>query len=282
VQYKVAKNGTSQKGERMNELTIINQNGQLLVDSRDVADMVGKNHAHLLRDIKGYIDILTNPNLDSLDSTNGNFRSLDFYIPEKYIDSKGETRPCYLITRKGCDMVANKLTGEKGVLFTAAYVTRFEKMEKALILQHTDSYMIEDPIERAKAWIKEQEKKKLLEAKIAQDKPKVLFADSVTAASTSILVGDLAKLIKQNGIDVGEIRLWKWLRNNGYAIKEEGHSYNMPTQKSMNLKVMEVKEGTRINSLGESKITKTTLITGKGQVYFVNKFLASKSDGKED
>jgi Rha family phage regulatory protein len=256
----------------MNELTIINQNGQLLVDSRDVADMVGVRHSDFLEKIGGYETHLTN----------GNFRSLDFYIPEKYIDSKGETRPCYLITRKGCDMVANKLTGEKGVLFTAAYVTRFEQMEKSLIAQRKDSYMIEDPIERAQAWIKEQEQKRLLETKIEQDKPKVLFAESVTASSTSILVGDLAKLIKQNGIDIGEIRLWKWLRNNGYAIKEEGHSYNMPTQKSMDLKVMEVKEGTRINSLGESKITKTTLITGKGQVYFVNKFLASRSDGKED
>ncbi|MDF2675307.1 MAG: phage antirepressor protein [Clostridiales bacterium] len=117
----------------------------------------------------------------------------------------------------------------------------------------------------------------MLESKIEVDKPKVLFADSVTAASTSILVGDLAKLLKQNGIDIGEIRLWKWLRDNKYAIKERGHSYNMPTQISMDLKVMEIKEGTRINSLGESKITKTTLITGKGQVYFINKFLASKS-----
>jgi Rha family phage regulatory protein len=251
----------------MNELTVINQNGQLLVDSREVAEMIGVRHSDLLEKIVGYEKYLTN----------GNFRSLDFFIHGKYIDSKGEERPCYRITRKGCDMVANKLTGEKGVLFTAAYVIRFEEMEKTIAVQRRDSYMIEDPIERAQAWIKEQQQKKLLETKVEQDKPKVLFADSVTAASTSILVGDLAKLIKQNGVDIGEIRLWKWLRGKGYAIKEEGHSYNMPTQKSMDLKVMEIKEGTRINSSGESKITKTTLITGKGQVYFVNKFLAARS-----
>ncbi len=111
-----------------------------------------------------------------------------------------------------------------------------------------------------------------LKNKIEEDKPKVLFADSVTASSTSILVADLAKLLKQNGVDIGEIRLWKWLRDNEYAIKS-GRSQNMPTQKSMDLKVMEVKEGTRIDSEGETKITKTTMITGKGQVYFVNKFL---------
>lgn len=113
----------------------------------------------------------------------------------------------------------------------------------------------------------------LAEQTIEQQKPKVLFAESVTASSTSILVADLAKILKKNGIEIGEIRLWEWLRNNGYVIKEKGRSYNMPTQKSMNLKVMEIKEGTYINSKGESKITKTTLITGKGQIYFVNKII---------
>jgi len=105
----------------MNQLQVINQNGQLLVDSRDVAEMVGVRHSDLLERIGGYIKHLTN----------GKFRSLDFFIESSYIDAKNESRPHYLITRKGCDMVANKMTGEKGVLFTAAYVTKFEEMEKA-------------------------------------------------------------------------------------------------------------------------------------------------------
>ena len=106
----------------MNNLTILNQNGKLVTDSREVADMVGKRHSDLLSDIRGYIEHLTN----------GNFRSSDFFIENKYIDSKGETRPCYLLTKNGCDMVANKMTGEKGVLFTATYVTKFDKMEKQI------------------------------------------------------------------------------------------------------------------------------------------------------
>lgn len=106
----------------MNELTVINYDGQLVIDSREVAEMIGKEHKNLLRDIKGYVDILTGSNLSPL----------NFFIPSTYKDAKGETRPCYLLTRKGCDMVANKLTGEKGVLFTAAYVTKFEEMEKAI------------------------------------------------------------------------------------------------------------------------------------------------------
>jgi len=106
----------------MNELTVINHNGQFVIDSREVAEMVNKRHSDLLESIEGYISHLTN----------GNFRSLDFFIPSTYKDAKGETRPCYLLTRKGCDMVANKMTGEKGVLFTAAYVTKFEEMERTI------------------------------------------------------------------------------------------------------------------------------------------------------
>jgi anti-repressor protein len=106
----------------MNGLTVFNHNGQLVTDSREVAEMVDKNHKELLRDIRNYVDILTGANL----------RSLDFFILHNYKDGKGEIRPCFLITRKGCDMVANKMTGEKGVLFTAAYVTKFEEMERQL------------------------------------------------------------------------------------------------------------------------------------------------------
>lgn len=109
----------------MNELTIINYNGAEVVDSREVAIMTGKQHAHLMRDIKGYADIIEN-------SIESRFGLVDFFIPSAYKDSKGEERPCYLLTKKGCDMVANKMTGEKGVLFTAAYVTAFEKMRKAV------------------------------------------------------------------------------------------------------------------------------------------------------
>lgn len=105
----------------MSQLQVINQNGQLLVDSREVAEMIGKRHDHLLADIRKYVEIL-----DSQD-----FGSQKFFIPTTYLNEQNKVQPCFLITRKGCDMVANKMTGEKGVLFTAAYVTKFEEMEKA-------------------------------------------------------------------------------------------------------------------------------------------------------
>lgn len=109
------------------------------------------------------------------------------------------------------------------------------------------------------------------EAKIEADRPKVLFAESLQISKDSILVADLAKLLKQNGIDIGETRLFKWLRENGYLIKS-GSEYNMPTQRSMDLKIMEIKVGYRGSSDGTTKITRTPKITGKGQMYFINKF----------
>ena len=114
----------------------------------------------------------------------------------------------------------------------------------------------------------------MLEQKIEEDKPKVIFADSVSAAKTSILVGDLAKLIKQNGINIGQNRLFEWLRDNGYLIKG-GSSKNMPTQKAADMGLFEVKESTVNNPDGSVRVTKTTKVTGKGQVYFINKFLGA-------
>lgn len=107
---------------------------------------------------------------------------------------------------------------------------------------------------------------------IQLQQPKVLFADAVSASNNSILVGELAKLIKQNGVDIGQNRLFAWMRENGYLIKRKGEDYNTPTQKSVDLGVIETKEGTRVHPDGHTSITKTPKITGKGQIYFINKF----------
>lgn len=112
-----------------------------------------------------------------------------------------------------------------------------------------------------------------LEVKMEEQKPKVLFAESVEAAKTSILIGELAKLLKQNGINIGQNRLFEWLRNNGYLIKRQGSDYNMPTQRAMEMGLFEIKETTINNPDGSIKINKTSKVTGKGQVYFINLFL---------
>jgi anti-repressor protein len=108
-------------------------------------------------------------------------------------------------------------------------------------------------------------------------RPKAMFADSVSASESTILVRDMAKILKQNGIEIGEKRLFEWLRENGYLIRARGHDRNMPTQKAMDLGLFRVKETTVTRSNGKITISKTPKITGKGQTYFVNKFLKIKT-----
>lgn len=125
----------------------------------------------------------------------------------------------------------------------------------------------------AKALIEAQSVLAAKDKQIEEMKPKALFADAVATSHTSILVGELAKILKQNGIDMGQKRLFAWLREKGYLIKRQGTDYNMPTQKAMELGLFEIKEGSYVNGSGVNITTKTPKITGKGQQYFINKFL---------
>lgn len=125
----------------------------------------------------------------------------------------------------------------------------------------------------ARALIEAQNVLAAKDKQIEQMKPKVVFADAVATSHTSILVGELAKILKQNGIEMGQKRLFAWLREKGYLIKRQGTDYNMPTQKAMDLGLFEIKEGSYVNGSGVNITTKTPKITGKGQQYFINKFL---------
>lgn len=123
----------------------------------------------------------------------------------------------------------------------------------------------------------EQDKRKALEATVEEQKPHVLFSNAVSASKTTIFIGALAKLLKQNGINIGQNRLFEWLRQNGFLVKR-GDNRNMPTQRAMEMGLFEVKERCCLNSNGCNVITKTTFVTGKGQCYFINRFLG-KQDG---
>lgn len=125
----------------------------------------------------------------------------------------------------------------------------------------------------ARALLMADKKIQKLETQIEADKPKVLFADAVSASHTSILVGELAKLISQNGYKIGANRLFAWLRENGYLIKRKGSDWNMPTQRSMEMGLFEIKETNIQHPDGHVTVTKTSKVTGKGQQYFINKFL---------
>lgn len=157
----------------------------------------------------------------------------------------------------------------------------FKKEVKAILktIRQNGMYvtdkLLDDPDLAIKAFTKlkeEREKRKALETQIEEAKPKVLFAEAVETSKTSILIGELAKILKQNGYDMGQKRMFAWLRNNGYLIKRNGADHNMPTQKAMELGLFEIKETAVTHSDGHITVSKTPKITGKGQIYFINKF----------
>lgn len=124
----------------------------------------------------------------------------------------------------------------------------------------------------AKALLVAQRQIEQRDKQLQEMQPKALFADSVCASSTSILIGELAKILKQSGVNTGQQRLFAWMRDNGYLIRRKGADYNMPTQRSMEMQLFEIKETVVTHADGHTSINKTTKVTGKGQVYFVNKF----------
>lgn len=184
----------------MNEL-------QQKLDSREVAEMVGKAHDKLLRDIRTYIEQLS---LSKIGES-------DFFTESKYKNERGKEYPCYLITKEGCEFIAHKLTGVKGTEFTAKYIKRFHQMEN-VIKEHVPQgkELLALAVLEAQKIIEEQT------AQIEEMKPKAIFADAVATSHTSILIGDLAKILKQNGIETGQKRLFEWLRENGYLSKRKG------------------------------------------------------------
>ena len=184
----------------------------------------------------------------------------------------------YIMTRDGFTLLVMGYTGPEAMRVNKAYIARFNEMERELS-SASALPNFEDPVAAARAWADSEERRRIahearlaLEQKMEEVRPKVVFAESIEVAKTSILVGEMAKLIKQaTGYDIGQNRFFEWLRNRGYLHKD-GSQTNMPTQRSMDAGWMEIKEGTRIGSSGESRITRTPKITGKGQIYFINLF----------
>lgn len=242
----------------MNDIILSTQNGEPVVSSRQIAENFGKNHRDVLRAV------------DNLKEDVRNFAQMFFEGTDQ--DSYGREQRAYLMNRDGFTLLAMGFTGKVALEWKLKYIAAFNEMEKKLTEQPqlTRSQLLATALIAAHEELEEKDKQ------IETMKPKVLFADAVSASKKSILVGELAKLLSQNGINIGQNRLFDWMRKNGYLIKDPKRSdYNLPTQRSMEKGLFEIKE-TTIQHSDHVSINRTPKVTGKGQVYFVNLFLKSE------
>lgn len=240
---------------RFGQVRTLDENGKTLFCAKDVAMALGyaKPQNAIDRHCKGA--------LKRGIPTNGGIQQM-LFIPEGDIyrlAAKSELPGADEFERWIFDEVLPAIRKHGG------YLTP-EKVEEALLNP--------DTIIRLATDLKtEREKRMRLEEQAQKDKPKVLFADAVATARTSILIGELAKIMKQNGIDMGQNRLFEWMRRNGYLIQRKGTDYNMPTQRAMEAGLFEIKETSITHADGHVSVNKTPKVTGKGQQYFINRFL---------
>lgn len=247
------------KNEQFGELKALEINDEPWFLGKDIAQILGYSNPH--KAIRDHID-------DEDKRT------------ERIVHPLGGEQETLFINESGLYSLVLKSNLPKAKPFK-----RWVTSEVLPTIRKHGAYMVDDVIERtlsdpdyliqlATTLKEEKAKRQLAEAKILQDKPKVLFADSVETSSDSILIGELAKLISQNGYSIGQNRLFQWLREKGYLIKS-GENRNQPTQYSMELGLMGIKKRTIDNPDGSIRTTVTPKVTGKGQIYFINKFLGS-------
>lgn len=247
----------------MSDIILSMRNGKPVVSSRQIAENFDKNHRNVLRAV------------DNLKEDVRNFAQMFFESTEA--DSYGREQRTYLMNRDGFTLLAMGFTGKAALEWKLKYIAAFNEMEKKLAEkpQLTRSQLLATALIAAHEELEEKDKQ------IETMKPKALFADAVSASSQSFLVGEMAKLLSQNGIQMGRNRLFSWMRENGYLIKDRKRTdYNMPTQKSMELHLFEIKGTSIAHSDGHTSINKTQKVTGIGQVYFVNLFLRAEKNQK--
>lgn len=239
----------------MNSLVIM-KDQQAVTSSLQVAETFDKSHKHVLEAID---------NLKEGVAENW----ADLFYEDTYIHPQNRQpyRVIYM-NRDGFTLLAMGFTGKKALGFKMQYIEAFNQMEDQI---KTGGFKVPSTMAEAlRLAADQQEQLELM-------KPKAVFADSVATSHTTILVGDLAKIIKGNGVDTGARRLFQWMRDNGYLIKRKGADYNSPTQKSMEMGLFKIKESSHVNGDGVTVVTKTPKVTGKGQQYFINKFLENNS-----
>lgn len=242
----------------MNDLVYKSSDNQALTNSLLVAGKFGKRHSDVLRSIETIIS-----------QTPKNQSERNFALSE-YRDASGKANPMYVMTKDGFSILVMGFTGETAMSFKWEYIEAFNKMEATI---RSGGFKIPTTYKEALLLAVEREERvEQLEKKQKEDAPKVLFSEAVAGSRNSCLIGELAKLITQNGHSIGQNRLFEWMRANGYMGKR-GESYNIPHQAYLEQGLFEIKKGTRSGSDGVMYTTITPKVTGKGQIYFVNLFI---------
>lgn len=237
------------------------EKGTPVTDSLKVSQVFDKQHKNVLKAIR---------NLAAQ-----NLAAKNWFFETTYVDMRGQTQPMFIMTRDGFSLLAMGLTGAKAMQFKVAFIEQFNAMEKVVrqAMQPTTTPAIPQSFAEALRLAAAQaEQIERQQKQIEADAPRVLFSQAVETAKQSVLIGELAKIICQNGVQTGEKRLFQWMRDNGYLC-QHGERYNQPTQKAMEMGLFEIKKTTIQKPNGDTLISNTTKVTGKGQVYFVNKFL---------
>ena len=239
----------------MNNLVIMHDR-QAVTTSLQVAETFGKNHNHVMRDIKNLIEQSGSPIL-----------ARQMFAESAYAN-RGKQYPMYYMNRDGFTLLAMGFTGKQAMGFKLQYIEAFNSMETQVRLGVPQT--LPEALRLAADQAEQIEKQKKL---IAIQASKAIFDDAVAVSHTTILIGELAKLLRQNGIDIGQNRLFQTLREQGYLINRKGTDWNQPTQRSADMQLFKVKETAINHSDGTVSISKTVKVTGKGQQYFINKFL---------
>ena len=243
----------------MTDIILSTQNGEPVASSRQIAESFGKEHKHVLDAIK------------SIKAENSAVTSM--FFESTYTAGTGKAYPMYLMNRDGFTLLAMGFTGKAALEWKLKYIAAFNAMEKQLAQRP----QLSRAELMAQALIAAHDELEHKDRQIAELTPKGIFADAVNASKKSILVGELAKLLCQNSVQIGQNRLFVWMREHGYLIKDPKRSdYNMPTQRAVEQGLFEIKETTVVHSDGHTSINKTPKVTGKGQIYFVNLFLKGR------
>lgn len=244
----------------MADIILSTQNGEPVASSRQIAESFGKEHKNVMQSIE---------NISAENSA-----VTQMFFKTTYTAGTGKAYPMYLMNRDGFTLLAMGFTGKAALEWKLKYIAAFNAMEKQLAQRP----QLSRAELMAQALIAAHDELEHKDRQIAELTPKGIFADAVNASKKSILVGELAKLLCQNSVQIGQNRLFVWMREHGYLIKDPKRSdYNMPTQRAVEQGLFEIKETTVVHSDGHTSINKTPKVTGKGQIYFVNLFLKGRA-----